>query len=277
MKNVTGTFKGRENRELFYQYWMPEGECKAFLIAFHDLGTYSDRLQIPAEYLTEKGYGIYIFDLRGHGKNRGNNPGHIDSIDHIQKDLVLFLESIKNEVDGKKLFLMGESFGGLIALNYAINRPQLDGIIVLSPLIDLALDEGFGKKALKKFKKITNPQHMEIFNLDKKLLTSDLKLLKQFLADKKALKKLSSLTLAEMNEVLNWVKKNLSNLACPILFLQAGNDKLVDVPKTRKLFSKIKSEDKSYKEYDGYLHSLLFEKMRIQVYQDIFVWLEKHK
>ena len=45
---------------------------------------------------------------------------------------------------------------------------------------------------------------------------------------------------------------------------------------TKDFFNKVKSEDKTYKEYPGLLHELWNEKGRAQVYQDMFVWFEKH-
>jgi alpha-beta hydrolase superfamily lysophospholipase len=59
--------------------------------------------------------------------------------------------------------------------------------------------------------------------------------------------------------------------------MQAGNDKMVDKKKTKQFFDKIKStpEKKTYKEYDGFLHELWHERGRAQVYQDMFIWLEK--
>ena len=90
MKNETGFFEGRELKKLFYQYWLPDsGEIKAYIIAFHGWGTHSDRLKTIAEYFTEKRYAIYAFDLRGHRRNAGDLPGHIESMDHIQKDTLL--------------------------------------------------------------------------------------------------------------------------------------------------------------------------------------------
>ena len=46
--------------------------------------------------------------------------------------------------------------------------------------------------------------------------------------------------------------------------------------KTKEFFEKVRSKDKTYREYDGFLHELWNEKGRAQVYQDMFVWLEKH-
>ena len=81
---------------------------------------------------------------------------------------------------------------------------------------------------------------------------------------------------AEIERSMKWAFENASNLLCPTLILQAGNDKLVDKRTNRIFFETIKSTDKTYREYDGLLHELWQEKMRAQVFQDMFIWLEKH-
>ena len=259
MKNETGYFKGREFKDLFYQYWLPDsGEIKAYIIAIHGWGAHSDRLKTPAEYLTEKGYAIYAFDLRGHWRNAGEIPGHIDSMDHIQKDTLLFMDFIRETAKDKKIFLMGHSFGGLVSLIFAINHPALSGVLVSSPLLGMFMKS----KTLGK--------------LDQNQLTSDLKLLRQYIADKHRIEVISAKSATEIDKFSKWAMENASKLLCPILVKQGGDDKIVDKVKTKQFFDQVRSKDKTYREYDGFLHELWNEKGRAQVYQDMYVWLEKH-
>ena len=102
MKNETGKFEGRELKELFFQYWLPEGEPRGYLVAIHDLAGHSDRLESLAQYFTDKEYGIFSFDLRGHWRNKYDNPGHIDTMDHLQKDIVLFMDVVRERANEKK-------------------------------------------------------------------------------------------------------------------------------------------------------------------------------
>jgi len=280
MKNDTGYFEGRETKKLFYQYWLPDsGEIKAYIVAIHGWGTHSDRMRVPAEYFTDKGYAIYSFDLRGHWRNAGDIPGHIDSMDHIQKDIVLFMDLIREVADDKKIFLMGHSFGGLISLIYAINHPGLPSVLVSSPLLGVFLKLSIGKKVIKTVSKTIaklSPNKILNSNIDQNQLTSDLKILKQYIADKKKIDVISVKSTSEIDKYSKWAMENASSLICPTFIMQAGNDKIVDKNKTKDFFNKVKSEDKMYKEYPGFLHELWNEKGRAQVYQDMFVWLEKH-
>ncbi len=279
MKHDSDYFEGREVKKLFYQYWVPDGEIKAYIVCIHDLATHSDRCALIAEYFAEQGYGLYSFDLRGHWRNRGEFPGHIDSMDHLQKDIILFIDVVKKKAEGKKIFVLGHSFGGLISLIYAINHPALAGVIVSSPTLGIIMESLFGKKVAKTLTKSISklaPTRIIDIEVDHNLLTSDLKVLRKYIADKQKLNQVTVKTIAEMNNSIKWAMENAPKLICPVFIMQAGNDKLVDKSTTKQFADAVKSADKLYKEYDGFLHDLLHEKGRDYVYQDMYVWLEKH-
>ena len=280
MKNETGFFEGRELNKLFYQFWQPDsGEIKAYIIAFHGWGTHSDRLILPAEYLTEKGYAVYSFDLRGHWRNAGDIPGHIDSMDHLQKDTLLFMDVIREISQDKKIFLMGHSFGGLISLIFAINHPKLAGVLISSPLLGMFLKLSMGKKVIKSLSKTlakVSPNKILDYLIDQNQLTSDLKILRKHIADKNKTEVISAKSATEIDKFSKWAIENASKLLCPVLIMQSGDDKIVDKEKTKQFFELVNIKDKTYREYDGFLHELWNEKGRAQVYQDMYVWLEKH-
>jgi lysophospholipase len=280
MLHQTGYFEGRETKKLFYQCWKSESkQIKAHIIAIHGWGTHSDRMELPAEFLTDKGYNVYAFDLRGHWRNAGDIPGHIDSMDHIQKDIVLFSDLVKKDAGEGKLFLMGHSFGGLVSLIYAINHPSLDGVMVSSPLMQLKMELSFtkklGKKLAKPLSKLSPTKVLKMV-IDQNLLTSDLKILRKHISDDKKLEQISLRTAAELEQSMKWAMENANKLICPVLIMQAGNDKLVEKKATQDFYELIKIKDKQYKEYPDFLHELWNEKGRAQVYQDMYIWLEKH-
>ncbi len=280
MKNETGYYEGRELKKLFYQCWLPDsGKIKAYIIGIHGWGTHSDRLKNVAENLTENGYAIYAFDLRGHWRNAGDMPGHIDSIDHILKDTLLFMDFIQKIAQDKKIFIMGHSFGGLISLIFAINHPKLPGVLVSSPLLGMFLKLSMGKKVIKSISKTISklsPNKILDYIIDQNQLTSDLKILRQYIADKQKIEVMSAKSAIDIDDFSKWAMENASKLLCPIFLMQAGDDKIVDKEKAKQFFEQIRSKDKLFREYDGFLHELWNEKGRAQVYQDMYVWLEKH-
>jgi len=73
---------------------------------------------------------VTFYDQRGCGKSLGFNltPQTIN-IDTFVQDL----ESVRNKLHYKKFILIGHSWGGLLAMNYAIKYPDhLSGVILLS-------------------------------------------------------------------------------------------------------------------------------------------------
>ena len=280
MINKKGYFEGRETKRLFYQYWLPDSSnIKAYIIALHGWGTHSDRMEVPAEFLTENGYAVYAFDIRGHWRNADNNPGHIDSMEHVQKDIVLFMDLVKKTSGDKKIFLMGHSFGALIALIFAANHPALPGVLVSSPLLRLAVNLSFSKKLGKKIagpiSKISPTKTIDMV-IEQNFLTSDLKILRKHISDDKKLEKISLRSAAEMERAMKWMMENASKLLCPTLVMQSGKDKMVEKGANKEFFENIKSKDKTYREYDGFLHELWNEKSRALVFREMYVWLEKH-
>ena len=280
MRKETGYFEGREIKKLFFQKWLPASDnIKANIIAIHGWGTHSDRMEIPASYLVEQGYAIYSFDLRGHWRNAGELPGHIDSMDHIQKDIVLFKDLILEEANQTKIFLMGHSFGGLVSIIFAINHPAISGILISSPLLGMFKKLSIGKKFLKTASKtISKLAPTKILNnlIDQNQLTSDLKILRKHISDKNRINVISVKSASEIDKFSKWAMDNASNLTCPVLVMQAGSDKIIDKEKTQDFFEGVNSKDKKYIEYDGFLHELWNEKGRALVFQDMYIWLEKH-
>jgi lysophospholipase len=201
-------------------------------------------------------------------------------MDHIQKDIVLFIDLIKISAKDKKIFIMGQAFGGLISLIFAINHPALSGVIASSPLLSyskkLSLSKRLGKKISGPISKISPNKTIDMV-IEQNLLTSDIKILRKHISDDKKIEKISLISAAEMEKSMKWAMENSANLLSPILIVQAGNDKIVDIGKNKEFFEKIKTKDKTYREYDGLLHELWNEKSRAQVFQDMFVWLEKHQ
>ena len=187
-----------------------------------------------------------------------------------------FIQEVAKE---KKIFLMGHSFGGLISLIFAINHPALPGVLLSSPMLGMYLQLSMGKKVIKSISKTIgklSPNKVLNNNIDQNQLTSDLKILRNHITDKNKIDVITAKSAAEIEKFTKWAMQNASDLICPILIMQGGNDKIVDKAKAKELYDKVKSKDKTYKEYDGFLHELWNEKGRAQVYQDMYIWLEKH-
>ncbi len=71
MKHQEGYLKGVRDTDIFYQYWLPEGDPKATLLVVHGVREHSGRYMNVVNHLVPSGYGVYGIDHIGHGKSAG--------------------------------------------------------------------------------------------------------------------------------------------------------------------------------------------------------------
>jgi alpha-beta hydrolase superfamily lysophospholipase len=64
-----------------------------------------------------------------------------------------------------------------------------------------------------------------------------------------------------------------ASLRLPLLVLQGEDDKMMDVPGTRRWFARLDVEDKTYRSYPGAGHTLDFEPDRTRYLADLLGWL----
>ena len=130
MEHREGTFQGVGNLDFYWQSWRPEIAPRASLAVIHGFGEHSGRYANVVSHFNPKGYAVYGFDLRGHGRSPGQR-GHIDSWDEYRKDVKSFLHLVNQHDPNLPLFMWGHSMGALIALDYLLHNPEgLRGSII---------------------------------------------------------------------------------------------------------------------------------------------------
>ncbi len=132
-----GCFSGEDGVSIFYRKYEAEGE-KARMIIAHGLGEHSGRYDTVVSRLLPRGISIWAADHRGHGQSDGLR-GHVSSfyqyVDDLHSLVALSRDTLPSDA---KIFLLGHSLGGLIALRFASRFPEVvDGVIISSPSLGL--------------------------------------------------------------------------------------------------------------------------------------------
>jgi uncharacterized protein len=99
------------------------------LLCHGNAGNIGDRVQ-HAALLTTAGFDVLLFDYRGYGRSSGR-PSEEGTYRDARAALGCLLE--QPGVDPARVFYLGESLGGAVALNLALERPPA-GLVLLSAL-----------------------------------------------------------------------------------------------------------------------------------------------
>ncbi len=148
MRRFEDQWEDRDGTRFFIQGWESDRYPKALVALVHGLGEHTTRYAHVGKVLTEAGYALAGFDLRGHGKS-GGTRGHASSLDAYMQDIRQFFHMMEKRYPDLPHFLYGHSLGGLLALAYAIQYGvHLKGVVATGPGLRSSLQEQKAKVAM---------------------------------------------------------------------------------------------------------------------------------
>ena len=117
-------------------------KSKKFLILLHGFtGCAEDWLPV-IEQMPDK-YNYVAIDLIGHGKSDAPSNSSLYSVESMVKQI----KFIKDKLTSEKVFFLGYSMGGRLALNFAINYPDdVKGLILESSTAGIKNDDERNKR-----------------------------------------------------------------------------------------------------------------------------------
>jgi len=259
--------------------WLnPLVKQRGVVIAIHGLSLEHSSYDAFAKQLAESGFCTVAFDMRGFGAYRQALGAEQLDFDGCMRDLRLVVNAIKSDHPGKPLFILGESMGGAIALQFAAQHPQLvDGLIASVP-------------AGKRFKQGRMAVRVTIHFLENRTrpfdigtdvidqATHDPRVKRAWAGDPKTRSLLSPRELLAFQSMLN---RNLEYArqikSTPVIIFQGVSDELVKPEATYDLFRAISCRDKSFVMVGNAEH-LIFEEgcFTPAVLKGLVAWMESH-
>src|SRR5688572_12087092 len=118
----TADFAGAGGVRLFRRCWRPAEPARAVVANVHGLGDHSGLYPTLVDHLVSRGITVHAPDLRGNGRSPGQRA-YVARWEEFREDLRCFLEVVRAEDPGRPVFLLGNSLGGLIVLEYALHYP----------------------------------------------------------------------------------------------------------------------------------------------------------
>jgi alpha-beta hydrolase superfamily lysophospholipase len=276
MQHQEGHFQGSDGLKLFYQCWRPASPARAVVLVVHGFGEHSGRYANLVEHLVPRGFAVYAYDQRGHGRSPGQR-GHISSWGEYRLDLERFQQFVRPQASASPMFLYGHSMGSLIVLDYLVGQPSgLRGAIVSGALLEPGETAKPLLVAIARLLSRYLPNFSLKLGLDTKALSRDRAVVQAYTADPLVHGKASARWGTEVLHTIQSVKAQASRIRTPLLILHGEADTINRVDGARWLFQEVAFTDKELRVYTGGFHEPHNDLDKAQVLQDVEEWLERH-
>lgn len=267
-------FKTHDNHRLYYESHLPANPS-AILIVVHGFSEHAGRYKNFIDSFV-RDFGVYVFDLRGHGRSDGIRA-HVEEFEDFIEDLHVFVDIVAAKHKFLKKFLVAHSMGGQISLNYLAKYPTnpLSGFVTSSANVKVAVPihpiKRYAGQALSHFFPTMRLDH----EINTRWISSDPEAVRSFEED----------PLVHPNITVNLARHILENqdnlvakakkIKLPALMLHGDEDRICAIEGTEEFFASLKSKDKTKKIYPGMYHEIFNEREKETVFSDIRKWLEK--
>ena len=131
----------QDGTEINVMRWIPDGEIKGVIQLSHGMSEHALRYDKMGSILAENGWVLSAHDHRGHGKTaqkaeaRGTGMfGYLadkKGFDKVTEDLLETVLNLKADYPQKKCFVIGHSFGSIVAQNFMEKHgDEVDGVVL---------------------------------------------------------------------------------------------------------------------------------------------------
>ncbi len=271
---TTGKIKS-EDISLFYRYW--EGQAdKPVLLFVHGLGEHSGRYLNPVNFFSQRGYTIYAYDHRGHGRSSGHRA-YAERFARFVGDLERVITFVKRQEGNKPIFLVGHSFGGQVVLTYGAMRDTgVAGIIASSPNLRLAMQVPWLKKRAALALSYVTPTLAMDSGLSAQMISRDPEVVEAYDKDPLVNHALTVRLGAEMLSNQEKMPQYAKGFTLPCLLQHGEADQISDVEGTKAFYQSCSSQDKAFKAYPENYHELFNDLDKQEVFSDMDGWLKQH-
>jgi len=269
-------FQSRDGTQLHEETWPAAGKATASVVIIHGYGEHIARYDEAARAIAAAGFSVRGLDLRGHGQS-GGVRGFCNRFDDYLDDVDA--EVGRARAEGLPVFLLGHSFGALVAPHYALRHPtSIAGLVLTSPYWKLALAQPALKIWAGKLASIIAPKLALPSGLKGADVCRDPAIAAKYDADPLNNKNATARWFTESTTAQEQLLVRAPELTLPTLLLVGEADRIAAAPQARVVFERIGSKDKTLRMLAGQYHEVLNEPKptRDQTVAEIVEWLRAH-
>jgi lysophospholipase len=273
VRRSDGAIVGVKGLRIAYRTWDAE-DARAALIVVHGLGEHAGRYAEFGERMAGYGISTFALDLRGHGLSEGRR-GHVPSFDVFLQELDRFRREVEGLADFRvPLFLLGHSLGGLIALRYQEEyNTRFRGAIICSPWLATAMHLPHWKaNAARALGKVLPSLPLRA-GIRPEYVSRDTDIVDAYRADPLVHDTVTPRFFSEISTAMGLALQRSDRIQEPLLFLAAGDDRLVDTERSLTFANSLTARDLTIRVYAGHYHELLNELDRATIHREIRDWI----
>jgi acylglycerol lipase len=246
---------------------------RAAIIFLHGIASHAGWFGETAIDLDNRGVAVYGPDRRGSGRS-GGPRGHLERSGRALDDVEEMVRLVSSEHRATPIFLAASSWAAKLAVVYAAQRPgSLSGLLLLGPGLLPRVNLSPTRQLFVVVGHLVAPTARLPIPLTPELYTANPPYVDFIRGDRLRLLEATTRFFWETARLDRQRGRASARLSLPLLVLQGEDDKMMDVAKTRRWFSRLGVEDKTYVAYPGAGHTLDFEPDRTRYLADMLNWL----
>jgi len=265
-----------DGTDLYWRSWVPSKVVGRLLIV-HGLGEHSARYDVFAGGLAGRGFAVFGYDHRGHGRS-GGQRGHVARFDDFVRDLgVAFLHAREVWPGDLPTGWIAHSMGALVALRYlqeetgdlpdcaVLSAPWLRTKERVSPLL---------RRVAGVLDRVWPNAPLTHRAADPSRLTRDPRMAEAWRADPLVHSKVTPRLYFEAERAQRRVLEQDQPYSIPLFFLIPTGDPVVDARLSER-YARSLGGDVRILELPGLRHEPFNEVEREEVYAEAANWLEE--
>lgn len=279
MKLFEDQWEDNDRTIFFIQGWEPEnGNPKSLVVLVHGLGEHTGRYAHVGKAMTDAGFALVGFDLRGHGKS-GGARGHASSLGAYMQDIRQFLRLMTERYPDIPHFLYGHSLGGLLTLAYAVQHGTgLKGVMVTGAGLRSSLQQQKAKLVMGRLLGSLLPTMTIQSGLDPTTISRDPEVVEAYKNDPLVHDSISLGFGKAGLDAIDLCFARAREFPAPLLMIHGKADKVTD-PSGSEEFARLVSEaggEVTLRLWDGLHHEVHNEPEKAEVFKFMIEWLDKH-
>jgi acylglycerol lipase len=247
-------------------------DAPAHVVLVHGVAEHAGRYRDFEELCAARGVGVSAMDLRGHGRSEGRRVW-VPSFESFLEDLDVFLRHVRSH--SRRVFLVGHSLGGLIAVRYAETRPDaLQGLIASGAAVKPAIAPPRPVVAVLRLLNRVSTATPVPGLVKARQLSRDPAVVRRYEEDPLVSAHLTTGLGTATLEAAERALAEAGRIAVPTLLLHGGADAVVDPAGSEELLERLRVPDRELRVYPGLFHEIFNEPERKVVLGDMLAWIE---